>query len=274
MDKTVPSHGDLCGKKALIVGVANKMSLAWAIAKAFYTQGATIFLSCAQSHQRRVEKLAPEVQALGIATCDVRRDEDIRQLMLRVEKVFDGKLHVLVHSIAYADMRYLGGPFYTVTREAWTEALEISAYSLTAMVREAFPLFEAAGGGSVVTLTYAGSHEVVPGYNVMGVAKAALEASVRYLAHDFGPHGIRVNAVSPSAVRTISALAVEDFELALKATEEHSPLQRNVTSDEVARSVVFLASDNSSGITGHILPVDVGVHLLSRPQVKKPKRVK
>ncbi|WP_448382538.1 enoyl-ACP reductase FabI [Desulfosoma sp.] len=265
-------NGRLAGKKALVLGVANKMSLAWAIAKALYHHGAEIFLSCAENNKRRVEKLAPEIQARGVAVCDVRRDEEIEGLFAQVEACYEGKLDVLVHSLAYADMNYLGGPYFQVTRPAWHEALDISAYSLTACVRRAYPLFRKAGGGSVVTLSYAGAREVVPGYNIMGVAKAALEASVRYLAYDLGPDNIRVNAVSPSAVRTISALAIEDFETALKVTEEHSPMLRNVTADEVARAVVFLASDESSAITGHVLPVDVGLHMLSRPSIKRKIR--
>lgn len=262
-------RGRLSEKKALVLGVANKMSLAWAIARALHEEGAHLFFGCHPSHVRRVEKLAREVKAWGVGICDVRSDEDIRALMQRVGEAFGGKLHVLVHSIAYADMAFLGGPFFRITRKGWNEALEISAYSLVASVREALPLLRQAGSASVITLTYVGSREAVPGYNIMGVAKAALEASVRYLAYDVGPDNIRVNAVSPSAVRTISALAVEDFETALRMTQEHSPLLRNVTPEEVASAVVFLASDGASAITGHVLPVDVGLHILSKPSIPK-----
>lgn len=261
--------GRLMGKKSLIMGVANKMSLAWAVARQLFAEGSAIFLSCAPNHVRRVEKLAPEVKAVAVVACDVRRDEDIIALMHRVEDVFEGTLDILVHSLAYANMEYLGGPFLKVTREAWNEALEISAYSLSACVREAYPLLRRAGTASVVTLTYSGSREVVPGYNIMGVAKAALEATVRYLAYDVGPHGIRVNAVSPSAVRTISALAVEDFETALEMTRTHSPMLRNIMAEEVASAVAFLASDAASAVTGHVLPVDAGLHLLSKPSIKR-----
>lgn len=257
------------GKKALVLGVANKMSLAWAIAQAFRAHGVQVALSCVEGSRRRVEKLARESGCAPVVVCDVRRDEDIAALFRDVGAAFDGCLDILVHSIAYADLDYLGGEFVGTPRRVWTEALEISAYSFVACVREARPLLRASQDGSVLTLTYAGAKEVVPGYNVMGVAKAALESAVRYLAYDLGPEKIRVNALSPGPVRTVSALAVQNFELGLKMMESHAPLLRNVTAEEVAAAAVFLASPLSRAVTGCVVPVDAGAHILSRPTIAR-----
>ena len=262
--------GLLEGKKALVIGVANKMSLAWAIARAMHAQGAHVALGCVEGARKRVEKLGREIGCDQVLVCDVRKDDEIEGLFQRIGDLFQGRLDILVHSIAYADLKYLGGEFIGVTRGAWNEALEISAYSFVACMRAARNLMRAAEeGASAMTLTYSGGREVVPGYNIMGIAKAALESSVRYLAYDLGPEKIRVNAISPGPVRTISALAVAGFETGLKTMEEHAPLLRNVLVEEVAHTAVFLASSLSSAITGCILPVDAGAHILSRPSIAR-----
>ncbi len=257
------------GKKALVIGVANKMSLAWAIARAFREHGAQVALSCLESSRRKVEKLAASWNCGPVFVCDLRRDEDVEQLFRNVGQVFDGTLDILVHSVAYADLNYLGGEFIKTPRRSWSEALEISAYSLVACVREARSLLKASGHGSVITLTYSGSGEVVPGYNIMGVAKAALECSVRYLAFDLGPENIRINALSPGPVRTISALAVQNFELGFRMAEQHAPMLRNITAEEVGAAAVFLASPLAAPVTGCVLPVDAGLHILSRPSIAR-----
>lgn len=257
------------GKNALVIGVANKMSIAWAIARELHAQGANLALGCVESARKRVEKLGREIGCNHVFVCDVRKDDEIQGLFQRIGDLFHGRLDILVHSIAYADLQYLGGEFIEVTREAWNQALEISAYSFVACVRSARDLMRAAEGASVMTLTFAGGREVVPGYNIMGIAKAALECSVRYLAYDLGPERIRVNAISPGPVRTISALAVAGFETGLKTMEEHAPLMRNVLVEEVAHTAVFLASSMSSAITGCVLPVDAGAHILSRPSIAR-----
>uniref|UniRef100_A0A832A4Q3 Enoyl-[acyl-carrier-protein] reductase [NADH] n=1 Tax=Desulfacinum infernum TaxID=35837 RepID=A0A832A4Q3_9BACT len=259
----------LDGKKALVLGVANKMSLAWAIARAFRAHGADVALGCVESSRRRVEKLAREAGCGPVLVCDVRREDDIGALFRKLAEVFEGRLDILVHSIAYADLEYLGGEFIGTPRRVWTEALEISAYSFLACVREGRPLLRASQGASVITLSYAGSREVVPGYNIMGVAKAALESAVRYLAYDLGPENIRINALSPGPVRTVSALAVQNFETALKVMESHAPMLRNVTAEEVAAAALFLASPLSRAMTGCVLPVDAGAHILCRPSIAR-----
>jgi len=257
------------GKHALVIGVANKMSLAWAIARAMHAQGAHVVLGCVESARKRVEKLGREIGCDQVFACDVRKDDEIEGLFQRTGDFFHGRLDILVHSIAYANLNYLGGEFIGVTREAWNEALEISAYSFVACMRAARELMRAAEGASAMALTFAGGREVVPGYNIMGIAKAALECSVRYLAYDLGPEKIRVNAISPGPVRTISALAVAGFETGLRTMEEQAPLLRNVLVEEVGHTAVFLASSLSSAITGCILPVDAGAHILSRPSIAR-----
>lgn len=257
------------GKKAAVIGVANKMSLAWAVARAFRDHGADVALSCVEGSRRKVEKLAAQWDCGPVLTCDLRRDEEVSRLFEDVGRAFGGSLDILVHSVAYADLNFLGGEFVRTSRTVWSEALDISAYSLVACVREARQLLKASGDGSVMTLSYAGAREVVPGYNIMGVAKAALECAVRYLAYDLGPENIRVNALSPGPVRTISALAVQNFELALRTMEGHAPMLRNIAAEEVGAAAVFLASPLAKAITGCILPVDAGAHILCRPSIAR-----
>jgi enoyl-[acyl-carrier protein] reductase I len=250
------------GKKALVCGVANRRSIAWGIAQAFHQQGAQLAFTCLESGRRRVAKLAAELESDLVFPCDVSKDEDISRAFDEVAKALDGKLNVLVHSIAYARLEDLGGEFLKVSRDGWRVALETSAYSLVAMARAARPLMKAAGGGSVITLSFQGSLKVVPCYNVMGVAKAALESAVRYLAYDLGPDGIRVNALSPGPIPTASSLVIEQFEESTRRVEEQSPLLRSVTLQDVGAAAVFYAADTSGMITGSVLNVDGGMGIL------------
>jgi enoyl-[acyl-carrier protein] reductase I len=247
------------GKQALILGVANKWSLAYAIAEAFHRQGARLFLTCQGERQKAaVEELTAPLQARTF-TCDVGRDEDIARLGEALQEA--GRLDAVVHSIAFADREDLGRPFVETPRAGFLLAHDISAYSLVAVARMAAPLMTA--GGSITTLTYLGSTRVVTNYNVMGVAKASLEASVRYLASELGPRGIRVNAISAGPVKTASARAVQGFSAILEAVPQRAPLRRNVDPSEVADAAVFLASDLSRGVTGNVLFVDAGFHIMA-----------
>jgi len=221
------------GKRALIAGVANKRSIAWGIAQALHAHGAQVAFSCIETNLKRVRRLAAEVNSDTIVTCDVRNDEEMAQAVSTIAESFDGKIDILVHSLAFADLDDLGGEFLRVSRSGWNLALEVSAYSLVALTRCARPFMQAAGGGSVITLSFIGSRTVAPGYNIMGVAKAALDACVRYLAYDLGPDRIRVNAIAAGPIRTLSSLAVENLESALKTTEEHAPLLLAVTLEDI-----------------------------------------
>ena len=256
--------GLLDGKKALVAGVANKKSIAWGIAQALYALGAQFAFTCHETNVRRVRKLAPQVNSEIIIPCDVGKDEDIMQAFDQLAATFDGKLDILVHSIAYANMDDLGGEFIRTSRSGWHLALDISAYSLVAFARCARPLMNAAGGGSIMTLTF-GDNKVVPGYNIMGVAKAALEMTVRYLAYDLGPENIRVNAIGSGPIPTLSSLAVENFSVALRMMEENSPMLRNVTLEDVGKTAVYLASDLSSAVTGAVIKVDSGMNIMCPP---------
>lgn len=267
--------GLLMGKRALVSGVANSKSIALGIAQAFHDEGARVALTCLESTQRRVVKLASDLGSDLVFLCDVTKDEDVARTFAEVGKAFDGKLDVLVHSIAYARLEEMSGEFLNVTREGWRLALDVSAYSLVAMARAARPLMHAAGGGSIMTLTFAGSNRVAHGYNMMGVAKAALESTVRYLAYDLGPEGIRVNALSPGPIPTVSAVVIERFDDSLQRMTTHAPLLRNVTPRDVGNAAVFYAADMSSAITGAILPVDAGMSTLlpgigTHPRAGKP----
>ncbi len=251
----------LTGRNALVVGVANKKSIAWGIAQALHAHGAHLAFSCLETNIRRVKKLAPQVNSEIIIGCDVQKDEDITRLFEQVKDAFDGKLHILIHSIAYADINDLGGEFIKISRSGWNLALDVSTYSLVALARSARPYMKAAGGGSIITLTF-GENEVVPGYNIMGVAKAALEMAVRYLAYDLGPENIRVNAIKAGPIATMSSLAIENFDTALRTDSECSPLLRNVTSEDVGKTAVYLASDFSSAVTGAVIRVDSGMNIM------------
>jgi len=250
----------LQGKTVWVCGIANEKSIASAIARSMHEAGAQVILGCLPSLVRRVQRLAAELGNAPVLTLDVRKDEDIAAATARVGELCNGRLDALVHSIAYADINDLGGEFSVVSREGWHAALDISAYSLVALTRNARPFLKAAGGGSVMTITFIGSRYVAPGYNMMGVAKAALEAGVRYLAYDLGPEGIRVNAISAGPIETPSSMVIEDFEHSRRVVASAAPLQRNVEASDVARTAVYLACALSSGVTGEIIHVDAGIH--------------
>jgi len=252
--------GLLDGKTALVVGVANKSSIAWGIARALHDEGARLgFSYAAPGLERRVRPLAESAGAELIEECDATDDAAMDRLFERVGQAF-GSLDVLVHAIAFAPREELTGRFVDTSREGFQRALDVSAYSLVALARRAAPLMPA--GGAILTLTAHGSVAVLPHYNVMGVAKAALEACVRYLADDLGPRGIRVNALSPGAVKTLAATAVPGFRSAYRHNEKVTPLRTNVTQDDVGRAALWLCSDWARAVTGEIVYVDAGYHIL------------
>lgn len=248
------------GKNALILGIANRWSLAYAIAEAFRREGAVLTLTYQGERQRQtVEALAGELGAARVLSCDVTQPEDLERLARTLSQ--DGRpLHALIHSIAYAQREDLARPFLETSEAGFLLAHRVSAYSLVAVSRIAAPLMTQ--GGSITTLTYLGSTRVVPNYNVMGVAKAALEACMRYLASELGPRGIRVNAISAGPIKTASARAIRDFASVLDAVAERAPLRRNTEPGEVADAAVFLASDLGRGVTGNILFVDAGFQIM------------
>ena len=249
------------GKTGVVLGVANKRSIAWACAKALADQGMRLaFTYAGERLEGAVTKLASEIEGSIVLPCDVTIPEQIDGLFERVGEEFGG-LDTLVHAIAFAKREELQGDFFDTSKEGYMLAHEVSAYSLTACARRALPLMEGREG-SIITLTYIGSERVVPNYNVMGIAKAALEASVRYLAADLGPRGIRVNAISAGPIRTLSASGVKDFNEMLDTIAEHAPMRRNVTAEEVGDTCFFLASPRSRGITGSTLFVDAGFHIM------------
>ena len=246
-------------KKGLIFGVANGHSIAWAIAQEAASQGATLgFTYLNEAMERRVRPLAEKVNAPIIAQCDACNDDELDAVFQAVDDTWGGELDFVVHSIAFAQREDLKGRFVDTSREGFKTSLEISAYSLVAIAQRAASRLK--NGGSLITLTYHGSQQVVPNYNVMGVAKAALEASVRYLANDLGESGIRVNAVSAGPIKTLSAKGISGFGDMLKHSAGVAPLKRNVNVAEVATTSVFLLSDYSSGVTGEVLYVDGGLN--------------
>lgn len=251
----------LAGKTGIIFGVANKRSIAWACAQSLAAHGMRLaFTYMGERMERSVRELAAEMPGSLCLPCDVTQPEQIDEVM-RVLKDEFGGLDCVVHAVAFAKREELQGDFFNTSREGYALAHEVSAYSLTAIVRRALPLMEGRGG-SIVTLTYIGGERVVPNYNVMGIAKAALEASVRYLAHDLGPRGLRVNAISAGPIRTLSASGVQGFTEILDHIAQKAPLRRNVTADEVGDTCLFLASQLSRGITGSVVYVDAGFHVM------------
>lgn len=253
--------GLLEGKKAVIVGVANEKSIAWAIAQAFRREGASLILTYAnESIAKRVIPLAESVQAEKVLPCDVRSDDDLRALFGEVGETWGG-LDILVHSVAFAGKEELKGSFLNTTREGFALALDVSAYSLIGMAKEAVPLMKGSNG-SILALTYYGSTKVFPSYNVMGVAKAALEASVRYLAEAVGSEGIRVNAISAGPLKTLAAAGVGGFNYIAGHVAERAPLRRTIEQEEVAGAAVYLASHLSRGVTGEIHFVDSGYNII------------
>jgi len=249
------------GKIGVVFGVANKRSIAWAIAQAWHQAGATLaFTYQGERLQKNVEELAgtfgPDTLILP---CDVTRDEDIDRVFAEVGNKF-GRLNLLLHSVAFAPKDALEGEFVNTSREAFRVAHDISAYSLVALARAAVPLMT--DGGSIVAMSYYGAEKVVPHYNVMGVAKASLEASTRYLAYDLGPKKIRVNCISAGPVNTLAARGISGFSAMLKHYEEHAPLKRNVLPEELGATGTFLASDGAAAITGQVLYVDSGYQIM------------
>jgi enoyl-[acyl-carrier protein] reductase I len=245
------------GKLALVLGIANKWSLAYAIAEAFHRSGARLALTYLGERQKEaIEELSKDWNIAAVLPCDVTKDEDLAALTTSL----GGPVHAVVHSLAFANREDLTRPFVETSRAGFLLAQDVSAYSLVAVARAAAPLMT--DGGSLTTLTYVGSTRVVPNYNVMGVAKASLEAAVRYLASDLGPRNIRVNAISAGPVKTASARAIKDFSSILEWGPKQSPLRRNTDPAEVGDAAVFLASDLARGVTANVLFVDAGIHVM------------
>lgn len=252
------------GKKALIFGLANKYSIAWAIAQTLAEHGADVGVSYAMERlERRARPLAESIGLTFIEQCDVTDDAQIEATFAKAQDHF-GTIDILVHAVAFAKQDDLRGGYVDTSRDGFATAMEVSVYSLVALTRAARPLMP--DGGKVLTLSYYGAEKVVPHYNVMGVAKAALEASVRYLAADLGRDDIRVNAISAGPIKTLSASGVAGFRKMLTYVEERSPLRRNVDQNEVAQSALWLCSDLSSGVTGDVVYVDAGYHILGMPE--------
>lgn len=260
-------------KRAVVCGVANAKSIAWGIAQKLKEHGAEVALTCVEAARRRVKKLADEIGIEHVISCDVGDDADVERTFGDLGEAFGGKLDILVHSIAYARLEDLGGEFLVVNREGWRTALETSAYSFVSMSRAARPLLVAAGGGSVMTLTFAGGDKVVPSYNVMGVAKAALEQSTAYLAYDLGPDNIRVNAISPGPIETMSSMVVDKFSDSLDSVRNISPLLTCVTPGDIGDAAVFFGSDLSKKITGSVFYVDSGMNTLAAAAKTHPRVV-
>ncbi|MGB2909323.1 MAG: enoyl-ACP reductase [Anaerolineales bacterium] len=248
------------GKTALIFGVANNRSIAWGITQAFHEQGAMIGLSYAgEILERRVRPLAESIGCTFVEPCDVSQDEQIQQVAEKAKAAF-GEIDILVHSIGFANRDELSGPYYNTSREGFHLAMDISVYSFTALAKAFQPLFRP--GGAMVTLTYSGGERVSPHYNVMGVAKAALESSMRYLAYDFGPQEVRVNAISAGPIRTLAAAGVSGFKTMYRKFSEVAPLHQNITTADVGQVAVFLCSDMAAKTTGQVVFVDSGYNIM------------
>jgi enoyl-[acyl-carrier protein] reductase I len=254
----------LAGKNALIFGLANDRSIAWGITKAFHEQGANIGISYAgEALEKRVKPLAEQIGCTFVEPCDVSSDEAIKAVAEKAAATFGG-IDILIHSIGYANKEELTGAYYNTSRAGFHLAMDISVYSFTALAKAFQPILRP--GAALLTLTYYGSEKVAPNYNVMGVAKAALEASVRYLAYDFGPQKIRVNAISAGPIRTLAAMGVSNFKDMYKHFALVAPLQEIVSIEDVGNSAVFLCSDMSSHITGEVLYVDSGYNIVGVPE--------
>lgn len=251
----------MSGKRGIVTGVANERSIAWGCAQACAREGAElIFTYLGESQEKRVRKLIEDSLPGALChSCDVASDPEIDAFFGIVKETW-GTVDFLIHSVAYADRKDLSGRYIETSRPNFAMALDISAYSLVALARAAEPLMT--NGGSIVAMTYYGSEKLIPKYNVMGVAKATLEASARYLAGDLGPASIRVNCISAGPIRTLSSAAFPGFRQMLRVTEEVAPLRRNVTQDDVANAALYLLSDLSSGVTGEVLHVDSGYNIL------------
>ncbi len=251
------------GKTALIFGLANKRSIAWGIAQAFYHHGAQLGFSYAgEALERRVKPLAESVGVSFVESCDVSKDEEIEQVAAKAQEVF-GEIDILVHSIGFANRDELQGPYYNTSRAGFQLAMDISVYSFTALAKAFQPMMRS--GGAMLTLTYYGGDKVAPNYNVMGVAKAALEASTRYLAYDFGPQNVRVNAISAGPIRTLAAAGVSGFKSMYKQFTDYAPIQQEITIEDVGNTAVYLCSDLAAKTTGEIVFVDSGYNILAVP---------
>jgi enoyl-[acyl-carrier protein] reductase I len=251
------------GKRGLVLGVANRRSIAWAIAKRLAEAGAELaFTYQGERIEQNVRELAESVSSPLVTECDVRSDEDVARVFEEVGRTFAGGLDLLVHSVAFAAAEDLEGRFTDTPRDRFWLAVEVSAYSLVACARAAEPLMEASGGGAMLTMTYLGGERAVPHYNVMGVAKATLDASVRYLAWDLGQKSIRVNAISAGPVRTLAARSIAGFPTMEAIVEERSPLHRHVEADDVGAAAAYLLSDDARNVTGTTLYVDSGYHAM------------
>jgi enoyl-[acyl-carrier protein] reductase I len=251
------------GKRGLVLGVANKRSIAWAIARRLADEGAQLaFTYQGERIEKSVRELAESVSSPLVTECDVRSDEDVARVVREAAEGFGGQLDLLVHSVAYAAAEDLEGRFTDTPRDRFWMALDVSAYSLVACARAAEPFMEAAGGGSILTMTYLGGERAVPHYNVMGVAKAALDASVRYLAWDLGQKNVRVNAVSAGPVRTLAARSIAGFPTMEAIVEERAPLHRHIDADDVGAAAAYLLSDEADNVTGTTMYVDSGYHAM------------
>jgi enoyl-[acyl-carrier protein] reductase I len=261
--------GLFSGKKGLVFGIANDHSIAWAITQKLHAEGAEMGFThlpdkdpARARMEMRVRKLVEPIGAKMISPCDVQKDADIDRIFAEATDKL-GKLDFVLHSIAYAPIEDLQGPTVNCSRAGFATSMEISVYSLLAVTKRAREAL--APGGSILTLTYLGGEKVIPGYNIMGVCKAALESLITYLAHDLGPAGLRVNGLSAGPLKTLSSSAVGDFDVMLKLYEAMSPLRRNVTPEEVGKTGMYLLSDLASGVTGEVLHVDSGYHIMGAP---------
>jgi enoyl-[acyl-carrier protein] reductase I len=260
LDERKRNMGLLTGKKGIILGVANDKSIAWGIAQKLHQEGAALaFTYLNEVFEKRVRPLAESLNADLILRCDVSKDAEIEGAFQEVEQKW-GVLDFLVHSLAYAGREELRQPFHQTSREGFRLALDISAYSLVAVTRAALPMMK--NGGSVLTLTYLGAQRAVPNYNVMGVAKAALESTVRYLAAELGEKGVRVNAISAGPVRTLAATGISNFSEIFGIMENRSPMHRSVTTAEIGNSALYLLSDMAAGVTGEVHFVDTGYNIV------------
>jgi enoyl-[acyl-carrier protein] reductase I len=253
--------GQLDGKTALIFGVANHNSVAWAIAEKLAAQGARLAFTYQERMEHNVRKLTADMEGALVLPCDVQKDDELDTVFAQVGDAFEG-LDVLIHSVAFAPTADLRGRVSAVSREGFLTALDVSAYSLLAMSKRAEPLMQRRGGGSIVAMTYLGSERVVPGYNLMGIAKAALEAGVRYLAWDLGPSNVRVSGISAGPMRTLSARGVGNINDMFGLVEQVAPLRRNIEQGDVGDLAVYLCSDAAKNLTGNILYLDAGFHLM------------
>lgn len=251
------------GKRGLVLGVANRRSIAWAIARRLAEEGAELAFTYQGARiEPGVRELAGTVSSPLVTACDVRSDEDVERVFSEVGEAFEGGLDLLVHSVAFAAAEDLEGRFTDTPRDRFWLALDVSAYSLVACARAAEPLMEARGGGSILTMTYLGGERAVPHYNVMGVAKSALDSSVRYLAWDLGQKNIRVNAVSAGPVRTLAARSIAGFPTMEAIVEERAPLHRHIDADDVGAAAAYLLSEDAQNVTGTVLHVDSGYHAM------------